>query len=212
MPTYPIVNTLDDIVPSINPFLRSTHSIHLTPDQFINRLLEWDAEPPSDEYSHADFVASVVRDVPDVLSFAASAVASLPATLALDVLEAIYDVRPESVSYDVAVDWLTIGPYLRSAAVVVEIMISRLHVPPDDMLDFLFSRIANDRDESSVDQLAYACWWIVNGATLLIADDKTVGCLVTPDHRQLEALIALPHLSDYARTALAACKGSGAQQ
>ena len=100
-----------------------------------------------------------------------------------------------------------LGPSL-----VAHIIISHLHVPPDEILDDLFRRISDDRDVSVVDQLAYACWWIVNGETLLLAEDKTVGCLAAPDREQLETLIALPHLSDYARKTLAECQPLGAQQ
>ena len=102
--------------------------------------------------------------------------------------------------------WLPDGFDVNSAATVVQFMMERLSVTPDDALDLLLQRLTGERDEDVQDGLAFACWWIVNGVTWLLPEEKAVGCLFTPIDGRLDQILASETLSPYARHTLAECK------
>lgn len=180
----------------------------VTPEDFVRNLLDWDAEPPDAHYSPTLYAASIGRQLApsDVQRAAELAVRSLPASLASDVLDGLCDSCADAFTPSRAMEWLPYGQVVDSAAAVVRFMMERLSVVPDHALDLLLQRLESERDPQVQDRLAYACWWIVNGETLLVREDKVLGCLFTPVDRRLDQILASRPLSPYARETLMECK------
>jgi hypothetical protein len=103
------------------------------PDEFIANLLEWDLEPPFNGYSHAEYAASVARQLSDaeVRHIAALAVKSLFAGMAADVLDGLYDACPQAFTSSDAMQWISHGFDVNSGATVNQFMMERLSVIPD---------------------------------------------------------------------------------
>jgi hypothetical protein len=81
-----------------------------------------------------------------------------------------------------------------------------LSVIPDDALELLLRRLEHETNADVQNSLAYACWWIVNGWTFLVQENKAIGCLFAPIDRRLEEVLASAELSLYARETLNECK------
>ena len=186
--------------------MRANSMAQWTPESFVQQILEWDAEPPNAGYAHFEFVGEIAPTLTDIPSFADAVVSGLPATLAHSVLEHLHDAAPASFDVQSTSTLISRGHDIGSAASVAQFLISRLAVTPDAMLSRLFDLIRDTTDNRLVDQYSYACWTIVCGETLLLRENKTVGCLTNVDPSVLDDVLALPHLSDYARETLTECK------
>ena len=142
----------------------------MTPDEFITNVEQWDFDPPHDDYSTAEYAEEFAADHcdADIRVAARLSVQSLFSGLVESVIDGFFAVRPEAFTVAEVESWLRPGFEIKSASTVIEILVAKFDVHPDDALALLFRLIEVETNEIVQNQLAYACWRIVNGWTFLV--------------------------------------------
>ena len=183
----------------------------MTPDEFITNVEEWDLDPPHEDYSTEEYAEKFAAEHcdSDIRVAARLAVQRLFSGTVESVTDGLFSVRPEAFPVTEVESWLRSGFEIKSASRVIEILVAKFDVHPDDALALLFRLIEVETNEIVQNQLAYACWFIVNGRTFLVQEDILVGFLFSPVDTEIEQLLKLQTLTDYARQTLVECKSKG---
>jgi len=179
-------------------------------DAIIQTLLRCDEEPPDEDYSPLDFGATLAQSLSPagLRDLACAILRRLPSSLASSVLEGLLATSVDMLNPQLMFDEIATGSQLDTGATIVELLVSRFEVAPDDVSAELFRRLLRAHDAAVQDRYAFALWALFCGETVLIKEGKTVGYLVSAALAEIDVQLLRSDLSEYSKATLRACRSA----
>jgi hypothetical protein len=174
----------------------------------IETILRDDAEPPDENYSPVEFAATLARSLSrdEVRELIRAAIRRLPASLAASILEGVSSFAANALDPQLLFDTISSGRQVESAGAVVQFIVSTFSVAPDDVAAELFRRLDRASESEVQNRYSFGLWTLFCGETLLIAENKVVGHLVSPADEEIGRQLLRRDFSQYAKEVLRECQ------
>jgi hypothetical protein len=176
--------------------------------EIIRAVLNNDEQPPDAEYSPSEHGAQIACTMTpsELRELASAALQQLPASLAISFLEGVCETAEPFLDPDLLYDQFHRGSSVDTSGKIVELLCTECHVIPDEIAAELLRRLASEHMPEAQNRLAFGLWVLFCSETVLVREDKLVGCLVLPiDDQIAHLLVHRPDLTQYARECLVAC-------
>ena len=174
----------------------------------IETILRNAEEPPDEDYSPVDFATMLAQSLSsdEVRELARAATTRLWACLAGNVLEGLSSVAAKTLDPQFLFDSIPSSRQVDSAGKIARFIVSKLAVAPDDVVAELIRRLDQTSDPKVQDRYSFGLWTLFCGETLLIAENKVVGHLVSSADEEIAQQLLRRDLSQYSRETLRECR------
>jgi hypothetical protein len=165
--------------------------------------------PPNEEYSTYDFgvVTAATLSESELSDLTCAVLQRTSDCIAMSFLDGALSTRriaDPSRLYEA----LQRGYEVKTASGVVELLVTKHHLRPDEVAEELLRRLSLESVAEVQNRLAFGLWSLFCGERFVVADEKTVGYLVSSIDDAIDRQLDRTDLSPYARDTLRVCRSN----
>jgi hypothetical protein len=177
-------------------------------DHIIGTFLQFDAAPPSPDYSHYDHAVSIAQrlDAATAASLVVGSIRRLPSTIVATIVDAVIDTVSIPQLGSILFREIAMAHEVSSASTIINIILKHSQEGHKDLANAVISELENAKTPDAQNRLAYALWVIPGPVNE--TSDTSVSAGPSKSHliHMIERLLSVDSLTEYARYILTRCK------